>query len=604
MDNKYIRNFSIIAHIDHGKSTLADRILEICQAVKKRDMRAQLLDDMDLERERGITIKARAVTVYHTYKGDRYQFNLIDTPGHVDFNYEVEKSLQACEGSLLLVDAAQGVEAQTVANAYLAVEAGHEIIPILNKIDLVHARPDEIAEEIEQSIGIDATDNLHISAKTGKGVLEVLDAIIERIPAPTEDKSGPLRALIFDSVYDEFRGIVVYLRVFDGTIKKRDKIRMMGTEKVYEALEIGRFEPKMKPCEELTAGEVGYFISNIKSLGDVRVGDTVIIDKGPKVKMLPGYKPPQHMVYADFYPTNNGDFENLREALETLTLSDSSLSFEPVTSEALGFGFRCGFLGLLHMEIVQQRLEREHDMDMIQTAPTVTYRIEREDGSQKDITSPGQLPAPDKFEKILEPIARAQILIPKEYIGVMMQICNDHRGTYVRQEFLSTTRVQLIYDVPLAEIIYDFYDKLKSATRGYGTLNYDVIGYEADNLVKLRILVNGEDVDALSSICHAEQADHRGRAAIKQLRKTIHRHLFEIPLQAAVNAKIIARENIAALRKDVTAKCYGGDISRKRKLLEKQKKGKRRMRQVGSVEIPQKAFLAVLGDREDSGKKE
>ncbi len=596
MDPSKIRNFSIIAHIDHGKSTLADRMMEKCHAVTSRDMRDQLLDDMELERERGITIKARAVTIYHEKDGVRYQLNLIDTPGHVDFNYEVEKSLQACEGAILLVDASQGVEAQTVANAYLAVEADLEILPVLNKIDLQHARPDEIAEEIENSIGIDATDALHISAKTGVGVEAVLDRIVERIPPPDEDPNGPLRALIFDAQYDEFRGIIVYLRVVDGTIRTRERIQMKSTGKVYETIELGRFTPKMAKTESLGAGEVGYFISNIKSLGDVRIGDTMVLHKGEPVDSLPGYKPPMHMVFADFYPTNNGDFEDLREALATLSLSDSSFSYDPVTSAALGFGFRCGFLGLLHMEIIQERLEREHDLDMIQTAPTVTYRIETAARQEVEIHSPGQLP--EQYERLLEPIARATILIPSEFIGAMMQIANDHRGVYVRQEFLSTTRVQLIYDIPLAEIIYDFYDKLKSATRGYGTLNYEIIGFEHDNLVKLRILVNGEEVDALSSICHADQADFRGRAVIKQLRKSIPRHMFEIPLQAAVGAKIIARENIAALRKDVTAKCYGGDISRKRKLLEKQKAGKRRMRQVGNVDIPQKAFLSVLGDRE------
>jgi len=600
VDPSLIRNFSIIAHIDHGKSTLADRMLEACSAVEKRDMRDQILDDMDLERERGITIKARAVSIWYEHEGKRYQLNLIDTPGHVDFNYEVEKSLQACEGALLLVDAAQGVEAQTVANAYLAVEAGLEVLPILNKVDLPHARPDEIAEEIEHSIGIDATGALMVSAKTGQGVDEVLKLVIEKIPPPKEKPTDPLRALIFDAVYDEYRGIIVYMRVVDGTINKRDKIEMMSTGKVYEALEVGRFTPRMTKTDSLGAGEVGYFISNIKSLGDVRIGDTMHLHKGPEVEMLPGYRPPSHMVFADFYPTNNGDFEHLRESLETLSLSDSSFSFTPVTSEALGFGFRCGFLGLLHMEIVQQRLEREHDLDMIQTAPTVTYRVVMPDGELREIHSPGQLP--EMYEHLEEPIARANILLPTEYIGAMMQIATDHRGVYVRQEYLSTTRVLLIYDIPLAEIIYDFYDKLKSATRGYGTLDYNISGYNRDNLVKLRILVNSADVDALSSICHADQADHRGRAVIKKLRKEIPRHLFEIPLQAAVGGKIIARENIAPLRKDVTAKCYGGDISRKRKLLEKQKAGKRRMRQVGNVDIPQRAFLSVLGDQENPKK--
>jgi GTP-binding protein LepA len=598
VDPKHIRNFSIIAHIDHGKSTLADRMLELTNAVDKRKMRAQLLDDMDLERERGITIKAHAVTVLHQKDGETYQLNLIDTPGHVDFNYEVEKSLQACEGAILLVDASQGVEAQTVANAYLAIEADLEILPVLNKIDLPHARPEEIVEEIENSLGLDATEAMAVSAKTGQGVHEVLDAIVEQVPAPKGDPQAPLRALIFDAVYDEYRGIIVYLRVVDGTIREGDRTLMLGTGGVYEALEIGKFTPKMNRTRELGAGEVGYFISNIKALGNVRIGDTMTINKGPEVEMLAGYRPAMHMVFADFYPTNNGDFEDLREALETLQLSDSSLDFKPVTSEALGFGFRCGFLGLLHMEIIQQRLEREHDLDLIQTAPTVTYRIRRHDGQVEEIHSPGLLPAPDQFEAILEPISRVSIMVPSDYIGAVMQIASDHRGVYVRQEYISQARVQLVYDVPMAEIIYDFYDKLKSATRGYGTMNYEILDFREGDLVKLRVLVNANEVDALSSICHRTQADQRGRAIIRKLQKDIPRHMFEVPLQAAIGAKIIARETIRALRKDVTAKCYGGDITRKRKLLEKQKEGKRRMRSVGNVEIPQKAFLSVLGDKD------
>ncbi len=598
MDPKFIRNFSIIAHIDHGKSTLADRMLEITGSVLKRDMQDRLLDDMDLERERGITIKARAVTIFHVYKGERYMLNLIDTPGHVDFNYEVEKSLQACEGAILLVDASQGVEAQTVANAYLAINANLEIIPVLNKVDLQHSRPDEVAEEIENSIGIDAEDAARVSAKTGEGVARVLDQIVERVPAPAGLVDGQLRALIIDAVYDEFRGIIVYLRVVDGIIRERDTILMMGTDKIFEAVELGRFSPKMKRTGELAVGEVGYFISNIKSLGDVRIGDTMVLNKSKGVKMLPGYAPPLHMVYADFYPTATGDFESLREALTTLTLSDSSLSFEPVTSDALGFGFRCGFLGLLHMEIVQARLEREHDIDMIQTAPTVTYRVKMKDGSIHEIHSPGALPDPDKFDELLEPIARITMMVPSEFVGVVMQISIEHRGDYIRQEYLSQNRVQLVFDVPLAELIYDFYDKLKSGTKGYGTLNYDLSGYRADKLVKLRVLVNGKDVDALSSIVHADVAERRGRSIIQRLQKDIPRHQFEVPLQAAIGGRIIARESIRALRKDVTSKCYGGDISRKRKLLEKQKKGKRRMRSVGNVDIPQKAFLSVLGEGE------
>jgi GTP-binding protein LepA len=595
VDPKLIRNFSIIAHIDHGKSTLADRLLEATGAVDKRQMRDQLLDSMELERERGITIKASAVTIWHECRGIRHQLNLIDTPGHVDFNYEVQKALQACEGALLLVDASQGVEAQTVANAYLAVEGGLTVLPVINKVDLPHARPEEVQEQIENSIGIDASRALRVSAKTGEGVRALLDEIVARVPAPAGDPSAPLRALIFDAVYDEYRGVIVYLRVFEGAVRERQVIHMLGTGTVYEAIELGRFTPEMKRTGELCAGEVGYFISNIKMLGDVRVGDTMTHHKGPKVAMLPGYRPPAHMVYADFYPTNSGDFEHLREGLATLSLSDSSFSFEPVTSDALGFGFRCGFLGLLHMEIVQERLEREHDIDMIQTAPTVTYRIRAKDGAEREIHSPGQLPESDRYEEILEPYARASILVPKEYIGPIMQISADHRGSFVRQDYLSPTRVQLVYDLPLAEIIYDFYDKLKSSTRGYGTLNYEVTGYRADELVKLRILVGGKEVDALSSIVHRDQAERRGRAIIKKLRKEIPRHLFEVALQAAIGSRVIARETISALRKDVTAKCYGGDITRKRKLLEKQKEGKRRMRQVGNVEIPQSAFLAALG---------
>jgi len=603
LDTQFIRNFCIIAHIDHGKSTLADRLIELTGTVQKREMRAQMLDSMDLERERGITIKASAVTIWHTYKGQKYELNLIDTPGHVDFNYEVQKALQACEGALLLVDASQGVEAQTVANAYLAVEAGLEVLPVVNKVDLPHARPDAACEEIENSIGIDASDALRVSAKSGIGVMELLDRLVERIPPPKGDPNAPLRCLIFDAVYNEFRGIIVYMRVVEGTLKEREITHMLGTDKVYEAVEIGRFTPEMKRTGSLSPGEVGYFISNIKNLGDVRIGDTLTRHKGPKVEMLPGYRPPMHMVYADFYPTNTGDFESLREALETLSLSDSSFSFEAVTSEALGFGFRCGFLGLLHMEIVQERLEREHDIDMIQTAPTVTYRIRLENGEEREIHSPGQLPTSDKYAQILEPYARVNILTPTEFIGNVMTIASDHRGTYVRQEHLSPTRVQLVYDIPLAELIYDFFDKLKSSTRGYGTLNYEISGFQESDLVKLRILVNTKEVDALTCIVHKDQAEFRGRSAIKKMRKEIPRHLFEIALQAAIDGRIIARETISALRKDVTAKCYGGDVTRKRKLLEKQKEGKRRMRQIGNVDIPQKAFLAVLGGDDEEGDK-
>ena len=595
MDPQYIRNFSIIAHIDHGKSTLADRMLEMTGTVQKREMQEQLLDDMELERERGITIKARAVSVLHEKNGRKYLLNLIDTPGHVDFNYEVEKSMQACEGAILLVDASQGVEAQTVANAYLALEADLEILTVLNKVDLGHARPDEIAEEIENSLAIEATDAARISAKTGEGVTEVLDRVVECFPPPQGDPNAQLRALIFDAVYDEYRGVIVYLRVVDGTLSKKDRVLMIGTGKKFEAVDIGIFSPKMTSRDSLSVGEVGYFVSNIKALGDVRIGDTLTLDKGEPPAMLPGYREPRHMVFADFYPTNPKDYETMRDALDTLSLSDSSFSYEAVTSEALGFGYRCGFLGLLHMEIIQQRLEREHDLDMIQTAPSVTYKITQADGSEEMISSPGALPTPDKYDEVLEPIVRVAMIVPAEFIGVTMTISNDHRGVFVRQEHLSPTRVQLVYDIPLAEIMYDFYDKLKSATRGFGTLNYDLTGYEAADLVKLSILVNGDEVDALCAIVHRSFADQRGRAILKKLRKEIPRHMFEVRLQAAIGSRIIARESIAALRKDVTAKCYGGDISRKRKLLEKQKAGKRRMRQVGSVEIPQKAFLSVLG---------
>ncbi|MEC7233019.1 MAG: translation elongation factor 4 [Planctomycetota bacterium] len=595
MDPKNIRNFSIIAHIDHGKSTLADRMLEQTGTVQKREMQDQLLDDMELERERGITIKARAVSIVHEKDGEKYLLNLIDTPGHVDFNYEVEKSMQACEGAILLVDASQGVEAQTVANAYLAIDADLEILPVLNKVDLGHARPDEIAEEIENSLAIEATDAVRISAKTGIGVDKVLDRVIEAFPPPEGDPEAPLRALIFDAVYDEYRGVIVYLRVVDGTLSKKDRIVMMGTGKKFEAVDIGLFNPKMTSKPSLSVGEVGYFVSNIKTLGDVRIGDTMTIDSAAKPEMLPGYREPRHMVFADFYPTNPKDYETMRDALDTLALSDSSFSYEAVTSEALGFGYRCGFLGLLHMEIIQQRLEREHDLDMIQTAPSVTYKITQKDGSEELISSPGALPTPDKFDEVLEPIVRVSMIVPAEFIGVTMTLSNDHRGVFIRQEHLSPTRVQLVYDIPLGEIMYDFYDKLKSATRGFGTLNYDLTGFSPADLVKLSILVNGKEVDALCAIVHRSFADQRGRAILKKLRKEIPRHMFEVRLQAAIGSRIIARESIAALRKDVTAKCYGGDITRKRKLLEKQKAGKRRMRQVGSVDIPQKAFLSVLG---------
>ena len=593
MENRLVRNFAIIAHIDHGKSTLADRMLEISGAVDKRDMKAQLLDSMDLERERGITIKASAVTIHHTYKGERYELNLIDTPGHVDFNYEVQKALQACEGALLLVDASQGVEAQTVANAYLAVEGNLEILPVINKIDLPHARPEVVKEEIENSIGIDATDALGVSAKSGLGVRELLDEIVKKIPAPKGHPGDPLRALIFDAQYDEYRGIIVYLRVVDGTIRERQQIHMLGTDKIYEAIEIGRFTPKMLRCGELGPGEVGYFISNIKNLGDVRIGDTMTIHKGPKVEMLPGYRPPMHMVYADFFPTNTGDFESLREGLTTLSLSDSSFDFEAVTSEALGFGFRCGFLGLLHMEIVQERLEREHNLDLITTAPTVVYQVHTRD-EMIEVSNPSRLPDPSKIEHIDEPYYIVSIHVPADYVGAVIKLCQDRRGEQKAIQYVSTARVVVQYEMPLAEVLFDFFDKLKTATKGYASMDYELAGYRPNNLVRLDMLVNGERVDALSAMVHRDKASPIGKSLCSKLREIVPRQQFDVAIQAAIGGKIVARETVKALRKDVTAKCYGGDISRKRKLLEKQKEGKKRMKSVGSVDIPQEAFHAIL----------
>jgi len=589
-----IRNFSIIAHIDHGKSTLADRLLEITGAISQREKKDQILDSMDLERERGITIKASAVSLTHKVNGEEYLFNLIDTPGHVDFAYEVEKSLQACEGALLLIDAAQGIQAQTVANAMLALEQNMTVIPVFNKMDLPHARPEEIKDELENTLLLDRDSTLQCSAKTGEGVEEILQHVVRDIPPPEGDPNAPLRALIFDARYDEYRGIVVYLRIMDGSIRKGDWVHMMGAGAEYEAIELGKFSPGPVVHPGLTVGETGYLISNIKRLEDVRVGDTVTLRKGEPVEPLVGYREPQPMVWCGIYPTSSGDFENLRSALKALKLNDSSILFEPESSDALGFGFRCGFLGLLHMEIVQERLERESGMDVIQTAPTVPYQILLTSGETLEIHSPGALPDPTQYTEIREPIVTTHILVPTESIGPIMKLCTDRRGLFLRQEHLSANRVMLTWDLPLAEIIYDFYDKLKSGTKGYGTMNFDEPRFEASNLVKMRILVNDREADALSVICHANAAQHRGRAVLKKLRKEIPRHQFKIPLQAAVGGKIMARENISALSKNVTAKCYGGDITRKRKLLEKQKEGKKRMKSIGNVEVPQKAFLAVL----------
>ncbi|TAH36760.1 MAG: elongation factor 4 [Planctomycetota bacterium] len=593
-----IRNFSIIAHIDHGKSTLADRFLEIGGAVDPRKKMEQMLDSMDLERERGITIKAAAVALVVQVDGQDYLLNLIDTPGHVDFSYEVEKSLQACEGALLLIDAAQGIQAQTVANAHLALNQDMTVIPVFNKVDLPHARPEEIAEELENVLLLDPSQALRCSAKTGEGVREVVRAVVERIPPPKGDPSAPLRALVFDAKHDEYRGVIVYLRVVDGAIRKGDHVRMLGVEREYEVEEVGKFTPKMAAHERLGVGEVGYMIANIKRLGDVHVGDTLTSAKGARAEPLKGYREPQSMVWCGIYPVNASDFEHLRTALEELKLNDSSLVYEPETSDALGFGFRCGFLGLLHMEIAQERLERESEIDIVQTAPTVPYEVLLNNGKARMIHAPGDLPDGSLYSEIREPVVATHLLLPIDSIGAVMKLCSERRGVFQKQEHLSPTRVMLTWDLPLSEIIFDFYDKLKSSTRGYGTMDYDLPRFQAADLVKLRILVAGEEADALSIICHRDFADRRGRAILKKLQKEIPRHQFEIALQAAVGGKIIARESIRALAKNVTAKCYGGDITRKRKLLEKQKEGKKRMKSLGRVEVPQKAFLAVLSTEE------
>jgi len=600
MDPKYIRNFSIIAHIDHGKSTLADRLLLRAEAITEREFRDQLLDDMDLERERGITIKASAVTLKAIVDGQEYIFNLIDTPGHVDFHYEVSRALQACDGAVLVVDAAQGVEAQTVANTYMAVEGGLEIVPVINKVDLPAARPDDVAMEIEHLLGTPAEDCIYCSAKSGQGTDQLIEAIAHRLPPPAGDADKPAAALIFDSKYDDYRGVIIYVRVVDGKLAVGDKIEMMGTGRRYLIAEVGRHTPKPTPVDALVAGEVGYLVANIHSLTDVHIGDTITHSARPAEGPLPGYRRPQQMVFSDLYPGPQTQVPQLRQALERLQLNDSSFTFLPTSSEALGLGFRCGFLGLLHREIVQERLERESGIEVVQTAPTVPYQVLKTDRKVIEVDSPADLPDPGMIEEIREPMVSVNLIVPTDSIGVMMKLAEDRRATYKRSEHLSAERVILTYEFPLAEVIYDFYDKLKSATRGYGTMDYEVIGFRANDLVKLDILVNSQKVDALSVICHRSKADARGRRLIRRLRKEIDRHMFEIPLQAAIGSRVIARETIAAVRKNVTAKCYGGDITRKRKLLEKQKAGKKRMKMVGNVEIPQKAFMVVLdGDEKN-----
>jgi len=594
MEQKYIRNFSIVAHIDHGKSTLADRLLQVSGAVSERDLKEQILDDMDLERERGITIKASAVTVIMTVDGQPYMFNLIDTPGHVDFHYEVDRALAACDGALLVVDATQGVQAQTVANAYAAVGNDLEIIPVINKVDLASASPEDTALEVEHVLGISSEHVQFVSAKSGLGIGELVRAIVKFLPPPKGDPAATLQALIFDSEYNDYRGVICYLRIMQGTVRKGQKILLMGRQRTYLITELGKFTPHMTACETLSAGETGYMVASIKSLYDVTVGDTVTDAVHPATQPLPGYQPPQHMVFCDFYPSSGETFDALREALEKLSLNDASFNFTPQHSEALGPGYRCGFLGLLHMDIVQERLERECGVSVVQTAPSVTYEVTLRDGTMKHVESAGDLPDMSQIEELREPIVELQVITPADSIGNIMQLAEQRRGEFKRQEYLSPQRVLLTYEFPFNEILYDFYDKLKSITRGYGTMDYHVVGYRPSDLVKLDILINTKAVDALSLICHRTKAEQRGRRFLIKLRREIDRHQFEVRLQAAIGSKVIASESIKPYRKDVTAKCYGGDVTRKRKLLEKQKEGKKRMKTVGSVEIPQKAFMTVL----------
>ena len=594
MDNKQsrTRNFSIIAHIDHGKSTLADRLIQKTGLVSEREMKDQLLDNMDLERERGITIKLQNIRlVYKAKDGNEYFLNLIDTPGHVDFNYEVSRSLAACEGALLVVDAAQGVEAQTLANVYLALDQDLEILPVINKIDLPSARPDEIKAEIEDIIGLDASDAPLISAKSGLNIEDVLEAIVEKVPAPTGDKEAPLKALIFDSYYDAYKGVVAYVRVFEGSVRKGMTIKMMNTNKKFEVTEVGVMAPGQRELDELSAGDVGYIAADIRSC---QVGDTITDANNPTDEPMAGYKKATPMVYCGIYPGEGEKYENVRDALEKMQINDAALEFEAETSAALGFGFRCGFLGLLHMEIIQERLEREYDLNLVTTAPSVIYRVTKNDGEVVMIQNPTNLPEPSEIRMIEEPIVKGDIIVPKDYVGTVMELCQERRGTMINMEYIDEKRVMLHYDLPLNEVVYDFFDALKSRTRGYGSLDYEVKGYVPSTLVKLDILINKEQVDALSFIVHESRAYSRGKAMCEKLKNEIPRHQFAVPIQAAVGNKVIARETISALRKDVLAKCYGGDISRKKKLLEKQKEGKKRMRQIGSVEVPQKAFMSVL----------
>lgn len=596
MDQSKIRNFCIIAHIDHGKSTLADRIIESTGLLTSREMQAQVLDNMDLERERGITIKSQAVrTVYKARNGEEYIFNLIDTPGHVDFNYEVSRSLAACDGAILVVDAAQGIEAQTLANVYLALDHDLDVFPVINKIDLPSAEPERVVNEIEDVIGIEAQDAPRISAKNGIGIDEVLEQIVTKIPAPKGDVDKPLKALIFDSLYDSYKGAIAFVRLVDGCVKKGTPIKMMATGAIAEVVEVGYFGAgQFIPCDELSAGMVGYITASIKNVRDTAVGDTITNAEKPCDEALPGYKKVLSMVFCGMYPADGARYPDLRDALEKLQLNDASLNYEPETSVALGFGFRCGFLGLLHLEVVQERLEREYNLDLVTTAPSVIYKVHKTDGDVIDLTNPTNLPDPSEIDYMEEPIVNAEIMVTKDFVGPIMELCQERRGRYISMEYMEETRALLKYELPLNEIIYDFFDALKSRSRGYASFDYEMKGYEKSELVKLDILINKEEVDALSFIVHAESAYDRGRRMCERLKDEIPRHLFEIPIQAAIGSKIIARETVKAMRKDVLAKCYGGDITRKKKLLEKQKEGKKRMRQIGNVEIPQKAFMSVL----------
>ncbi len=593
-DQSKIRNFCIVAHIDHGKSTLADRIMDLTGTVAKRDAKEQLLDSMDLERERGITIKLTPVRMNYVYKGENYELNLIDTPGHVDFTYEVSRSLKACEGAILIVDASQGIEAQTLTNVYLALDNDLEIIPVINKIDLPSARPDEIKKEIEDVIGLDAENAPLVSAKEGIGIDEVLKQVVELLPPPSGDYGAPLKALIFDSYYDSYKGAISFIRVFDGSVKVGDRIKMFSTGKVFDVTEVGVFTPRSTPCDSLGAGDVGYLCASIKNVADTKVGDTITLAEGGASEPLEGFKEVSPMVFCGIYPTDGARYGDLKDALEKLKLNDASLTYEPDVSKALGFGFRCGFLGLLHMEIIQERLEREFDLDLITTAPGVSYRVVKTDGATLEVSNPSDLPPAGEIDHMEEPVVNAFLYTPPEYVGAIMELCQDKRGVFKNMTYLDRTRVKIDYEMPLNEIIYDFFDSLKSRSRGYASLDYEIIGYRESDLVKLDLLLNGEICDALSLIVHREKAYARGRAIAEKLKEVIPRQLFEIPIQAAIGGKVIARETVKAMRKDVLAKCYGGDITRKKKLLEKQKEGKKRMRQVGSVEVPSEAFMTIL----------